>query len=419
MTRLVPVACGQVLTLGVGLLGLRLTSQLLSPEIFGSYALLLTLTGLGMQFTHAGLYNHAIRCWQREAGSHQAGYVSFLWQAHWQAASPLAVLVVAAGVLVWAWRGDTVWLWSVPVVLLANVAQTTAGLTQGVLSAAERHWAVLGVNALTQLTRTLLPLAAVLWLTPSLAVLLGGLTAHGVVMLLATLGLVMALGARGSEAAAEQSRWREELRGYSRPYFWLGVGGWLLLFADRWLVFALFDERRTGLFALASSLGSIIPAATAGIMLQLGFPRMFRLSDEAQASGDWSAVARRCDRLTVVYLVVAIGGLTLLAVLGPHLVGWLVDARFAPAMPLVLAAGMAAVSVQVNQFHYLLLQGQQKSADMVPVMGAVAGVKTAGSLVAACVSWDSFLAWQCVSVAVTALLGRQLIRRAAFAPQRA
>ena len=75
---------------------------------------------------------------------------------------------------------------------------------------------------------------------------------------------------------------------------------------------------------------------------------------------------------------------------------------------------MAAVSVQVNQFYYLLLQGQQRGTKMVSVMGAVAGVKTLGSVLAAWASWECFLGWQCVSVAVSALLGRQLIRRAAL-----
>ena len=414
MTRLVPIVCGQVFTLVVGVLGLKLVSEFLSPEIFGTYALLLTLTGLGMQFTHAGLYNHAIRCWQREDAGNRADYTGFLWREHWRATRPLVWLVAAVGLGVWLWRGEAFWLWSVPVLMLANVAQTSSGMAQGVLNAAERHWAVFGVTGTALATRTLLPLAAAVALGPSLPALLGGLTAHA----LAVIGLLLVLAGRvgrsGAVKAGTQARWTDELRGYTRAYFWLGVGGWLLQSADRWLGFALFDDRRTGLFALASSLAGIIPTILAGTMLQMSFPRVFRLADAAAGSDKWTHVARHCDRLTAVYLTAAVVGLLGLAWLGPHLVGWLVDARFAPALPLVLAAGLATVSVQVNQFYYLLLQGQQRGAKMVAVMGAVAGVKTLGSALAAWVSWEWFLGWQCASVAVSALLGRQLIRRAAL-----
>ena len=414
MTRLVPIVCGQVFTLVVGVLGLKLVSQFLSPEIFGTYALLLTLTGLGMQFTHAGLYNHAIRCWQREAAVNRAAYLGFLWREHWRATGPLVWLVTGVGVGVGLWQGEAFWLWSVSVLVLANVAQTSSGLAQGVLNAAERHWAVFGVTGSALATRTLLPLAAVAWLGPSLPVLMSGLGASAMTVTCLLLALAGPAGRRRDADAVAQARWTDELRGYTQPYFWLGVGGWLLQSADRWLVFAFFDDRRTGLFALASSLGGIIPAMLAGTMLQISFPRVFRLADEAVVSGDWTTVARHCDRLTAVYLTAAVAGLLGLAGLGPHLVGWLVDARFAPALPLVLAAGMATVSVQVNQFYYLLLQGQQRGTKMVSVMSAVAGVKTLGSALAAWVSWECFLGWQCVSVGVSALLGRQLIRRAAL-----
>ena len=171
MTRVIPIVCGQGFTLLVGLFGLQLISRLLSPEIYGTYALLLTLTGLGLQFTHAGLYNHAIRCWQRESVADQAGYLSFLRYEHWRSVRMLTGLVAGACAAVWLWQRDAFWLWALPVLLLANVAQTASALTQGVLNAAERHWAVCGVMGGALVTRTLLPLGAVAWLGPSLPAL--------------------------------------------------------------------------------------------------------------------------------------------------------------------------------------------------------------------------------------------------------
>ncbi len=412
MTRLVPIVCGQGFTLLVGIAGLKLSSRLLTPETYGAYALLLTLTGLGLQFTHAGLYNYAIRCWQREAAKNGPGFLAFLRREHQRSIGPLIALVGGVCVAVWLWQQDSSWLWVLPVLVLVNAAQAGVGLAQGVLNAAERHWAVFGLSGGALLMRTLLPLAAAAWWGPLLPALVGGLMLHG--LILSAVLLTLTAKAAGVAEAADQARWAGELPGYRRSYFWLGVGGWLLQSADRWLVFAFFDEQLTGLFALASSLAGIVPAMLAGIMLQLAFPRVFRQSDAAAVANDWRVVAQQCDRLTAVFLVTAMLGLVALAALGPHLIGWLVDARFAAAMPLVLAAGMAAVSVQVNQFYYLLLQGQQRGEPMVKVMTVVAGVKTAGSAVAALVSWEWFLGWQCVSAGVSAWLGRQLIRRAAL-----
>jgi hypothetical protein len=95
---------------------------------------------------------------------------------------------------------------------------------------------------------------------------------------------------------------------------------------------------------------------------------------------------------------------------GPHLIGWLIAERYSPSMLLLFPAGMAAITVQANQFYYLLLQGQHNSAGMVRVMAAVAGLKTLGTALAALLSWNAFLAWLMISMILSPLLGRWMIR---------
>ena len=72
------------------------------------------------------------------------------------------------------------------------------------------------------------------------------------------------------------------------------------------------------------------------------------------------------------------------------------------------------VASQVNQFYYLLLQGQQNSAGMVRVMLIVSGIKTLGSIGTALISWSLFSDWLIASLFISGLLGRWLIRRMAF-----
>ncbi|MEO8428334.1 MAG: hypothetical protein ABI651_14585, partial [Verrucomicrobiota bacterium] len=189
---------------------------------------------------------------------------------------------------------------------------------------------------------------------------------------------------------------------------------WLLLSADRWVVFHFFGEERAGIFALASNVAGILPNLVSAGLIQLVFPSTFRQADAARTTDDWRKLARFCDYVTLIFLAIATVALSLLAVVGPNLIGWLIAERYSPSMSLLMPTGMAAITVQANQFYYLLLQGQHNSAGMVRVMAVVAGLKTLGSVLAALFSWRAFLVWLMISMLLSPLLGRWMIRCMVF-----
>lgn len=413
MKRLLPIVCNQAFTLLIGLIGVKLISRWVPPAVYGPYALLLTLTQLSTTLSHAGLFNHLIRNWRREQD--RAGtYSRFIWRAFWRDGGLLAVVLGAVGLAVFAFRPDPVWLWSLPALFAVNLAGALAALAQGAFNAEERQWRMLGVSALATASRVLLPLMVVVLLGATLAALISGLALHALLMGVFVVLLFRNVADAPDADAQTLAGWRQTLRDYGRPYLWMGVGGWLLQSADRWIVAAFFGEEQAGLFALASSLGGIIPAMAAAGLLQWVFPKMFRMADQARTPADWRNLAARCDWLTLLFLAVSLAGLGALSAIGPHFVGWLIDVKYEPAMPLLLWTGLAVVSVQVNQFHYLLLQGRQNSAAMVWVMTVVAGVKTLGSVAAAAISWPCFLGWLGVSALLSAALGRSMIRHYAL-----
>ena len=88
-------------------------------------------------------------------------------------------------------------------------------------------------------------------------------------------------------------------------------------------------------------------------------------------------------------------------------------------MDWAIPTGFAAMTLQVNQFYYLLLQGQHNSAAMVRVMAWVAGVKVVGGIIAALISWQAFLIWLMASLLLCLGVGRWMIRRTALAPRAA
>jgi len=414
MKRLVPIIANQGFFLVFGIVGVKILSHLVPPAVFGSYTLFLTLTQISVPLTHAGLFNHATRYWQREQPG-GGSYVRFLWRADVRAGGWLALLLAAVCAGLWLVRGETKWLAAFPLLWLTNMSLATNNLANGILSAAERQWSVCLMNFVGSMGRAFLPALCVWWIGAAFFPLAIGYTGQALFVLLAA-GLVFSFAARAASPTPEQNaRWERELRDYGRPYLFMGVGSWLLQSADRWIVAGFFGEEQAGLFALAANLGAIVPGMTAAALLQLLFPGFFRAADAARTPEDWRRLARQCDQWTLLFLVLCVTGLAILSLAGPHLITLgLIGKDYGPAMRLLLPAGFAAVSATVNQFQYLLLQGRHNSRAMVKVMIVVSGVKTLGSVVAASISLEALLFWLTVSCLVGTLLGRWLIFREAL-----
>jgi O-antigen/teichoic acid export membrane protein len=406
----IPIVGNQAATLVIGVVGLKLISHLVPPAVNGVYALFLTLTQLGTLLTHSGIINHAARNWQRES-PRQGSYARYLWRASWTALAYLApILALISGAMFLGTR-EAGWLFAFPLLLAGNLALAQTEMGALALNAGERHWAVLGLRTGGVAARIFFPVLGVVAFGASFLALASGFALHSLVVI----GFILALFRQAWTAQPAESdtleRWRRELREYGRPFILMGIGGWLLQSSDRWIVIKFYGEQKAGLFALATSMGSIVPALLLAALMQRIFPEIFRQADAARRREDWVALARRCDRATLVFVLFSGLGLVFLRLVAPHLVGWLIHARYQDAMSMVLAAGLAMVTVQVNQFQYMLLQGQHNSIAMVRVMAAVAGVKTAGSIIAAAISWSAFMVWLAVSVPVSAWLGRFLIHR--------
>jgi O-antigen/teichoic acid export membrane protein len=262
--------------------------------------------------------------------------------------------------------------------------------------------------------RLVLPITFVIWVGKSFPAMAMGFTAHAVFLMVAVVGL-FAWIRRAPPATPElRRRWEQDLREYGRPFLLLGVGSWLLQFADRWIVERAFGAHEAGLFAFAANMGMMAPNMVMGAIMQFAFPIIFKKSDQARTASDWRQIARRCDEATVVLIVVSIVGLLTLDWISPYFLGWLISPQYKDALVMLAPAGAMFLTSQVNQFQYLLLQGQRNSAAMAKVMIAVTILKTGGSIVAAMISKEAFLAWLWISLPLGSLLGRGLIRSIAL-----
>lgn len=413
MRALVPIGCNQVATLLLGIVGLKLISEFVPPDLNGAYRLFLTLTQLGALITCSGLINHATRHWQQESA--QSGtYARFLWVVAWRELRYLAPLLLILAFAVAFFQRDWNWLWAWPFLVLSNLALALSGIATGALNADRSLWKVFFLTLIGNAARVLLPIGLALGIGMTFLNLSAGFTLHGLLVVGCMLCLFRWAAGAPMPSAEKQTEWRQELKDYGRPFMWLGVGNWLLQSADPWVVEHFFGERETGFFTYASGIGAIIPTLVVGGLMQWVFPGVFRRADEAKTAQDWRALAKTCDQVTLLFLALALAGLFLLDLIAPRLIGPLIDPKYAPALAMLIPAGFAMVTVQVNQFYYLLLQGQHNSAGMVRVMLVVSGLKTLGSIVAAWFSWTAFAGWLIVSLLSSGLLGRWMIRRLAL-----
>jgi O-antigen/teichoic acid export membrane protein len=418
--RFAPIVANQALLLGLGVVGLKITSLLVDPAVYGRYAIFLTLTQIGVLLTHSGLINLASRHWVQD-GERSQTLAHFVWNRSWKALRWLAPCVLLLVVGLYVISRDVQWILVLPLLIIANLALAIAEIGGAALNVSERHWSLLWFRAVATAARVSFPLLLVVAVSGGYLALVAGFSIHGLLMIAIT--AVVLRPAKADKKADKQARigdfarWDTALRTYGRPFAALGIGGWLLQNADRWIVERCFGVEAAGQFAMAAGIGGVVPMFLTALLLQAFLPRVFREADAAHSAVDWKKLARKCDYLTLCFLTATFMALGALALAGPALVGSVLAPRYAPAIQILFVSGLAMASVQTNQFQFLLLQGRRDSRAMVRVMIVVAAVKTIGSIASALISWDLYMYWLGVSVLVCAFLGRALVRRAVFSTE--
>lgn len=413
MRSFLPMVLNQAATLVLGIASVKLITTFVPPATTGVYQLFVTLTQIGVLVTHSGLSNHGLRYWQREQAERGA-YARFLWEMSWDHLRFLAPLLLVISCLLSIIRLEPVWTWIFPLLLLSNIALAIQLIATGALNAEARAWKVFFLTLTANTARTFLPVGLALAVSMSFAVLSLGFALHGLIIFGVVFGLfAWAIRSRRPEAS-QRSKWAEELKSYGRPFLWLGVGAWFMQNTDRWVVEGFYGKDHAGFFAVAANIGVMIPTMVATGLMQRVFPRIFQKADRAHKLQDWQEIAKDCDRATGIFIILTLGGLLALDAAAPYLIGWLISAKYIPALTMLIPAALATVTLQINQFYYLLLQGQHNSAGIVKVLMVVAGFRTIGSVVSAAISWPAFLNWQMVSMILGALIGRFMVRRMAL-----
>jgi len=397
-THLLPILLAQGFGFACGIIGVKVTSQFVSPTDLGRYGVLLTFTTTGAMIVHAGLIKYVSRHWAGE--QNRPAMLVGVIKSWWSKLPWLLLPAIGGGLVV----GN---LPAVFGIFAAAALLALFALTQAALQATRENWRDGGVVVGASLTRTFAPLLLYLSTGGQWFGLWLGFVGHA---LTAAAGSIWAL----------RRHWRGHLAAtpiikpatiYTGALFvTLAITAWTLNGLTRWLVAAGFGVETAGYYTLASNIGLIIPTMIGGIFIQYQQPVLFAHADQSDTTP--RKLIRFVDRMTLAYTALTLLGLALLYWVAPRLVGPLIDPVYLPALPWILPAGCFGISIIAGQFYHTVLLAGRRETACGPVDLITAGVLVVGCCVSALLGEDQFRVWLVCSILVPWVIKRPLARRA-------
>lgn len=401
--RLTPVVLAQVAGLACGVIGVKLSSRFVPPDVLGDYGIFMSFTTLGMWVVHAGLIKYVSRHWAAETA--KPALLHRMLRLWFEKLRWVLLSSIAASLAITHLTGNAPWAVFGPLIIIASVLSLIA-MGQTALQVNREHWADFRVSATGSLTRTFLPLLCFIALGRA-AGLYAGLTLHALVGL-------------GMVAWAFHRHWRNADRAtaapiavneiYLGPYFtMLALADWALAGVNRWIVAGTFGNFEAGYFTLAGNIAVILPIFAGTVLKQMFQPGFFALGDALEPAKR-RLLARRVDEVNGAFCALAIGGVLVLHLLMPWLVGPLVNERYSAALRWIVPAGFFSTAVIAGQFYHtmLLAARREKFCAAVDLTGAV--ILIGGGALAAQFGEDAFARWLMFTPLIPWLVSRPLAR---------
>ncbi len=406
-SRLTPVVLTQSAGLACGIIGVKLASQYVPPNILGAYGIFMSFTTLGMWVVHAGLLKYVTRHWAAAQSK-----ASFLRQmvALWFAKLPWIVLGSLGAVLAIAKLTDQSSWGLLPSMLIISGVLSLVAMGQTALQVNREHWTDFGVSAIGSMTRTFLPLGLFL-LLGSAAGLYAGLTLH-ILVGLSLVAWVMRRYWRGSKKLGAANLAVDRI--YTGSYFtMLALAGWALAGANRWVVAGNFGNIEAGYFTLASNIALIVPTFAGTVMTQLFQPGLFAMGDGITANNR-QPLLHRVDAIAAAFCTLSITGILVLNYILPWLIGPLIHINYSAALHWVLPVGLFGTAMIMGQFYHTLLLAARMEKSCAPVDLTTAGILIGGSVLAAAGGKEIFTKWLLFTPLIPWVITRTLARRFLF-----
>ncbi len=411
------VAVGQGVAIVARIGGLRLITDLVSPQVYGEVVLLLGLATLGSSMFCSPVLTALVRFYPDAA---RAGRVAELRALLSKLLVPrtlgIAALLAGGGVI-WAGfssgRASAIAFVGVAILLVLDVVRL---FESTLLNAARRQRAYSLWYAADAVSRPALAVAAILLFgADAVSVLLG----YAAAVACTNLAFRRATVRGGPGEGAAPGAWVEEIRRsmlrYAGPLVPLALLGWIISLSDRYILAGLTGPMQTGIYAAAYGL-----ASTPFIMLDQFLALTLRpVYFDAIAQRD----RRRERRIFLVWLAVLavtlLLGMALIVPLAGPIVKLVLGEAYWGAAGLVpwIAAAYAIQAVQHLFEHPILALHQTRRLLVVHAVGAFTAVSfyfvlipSSGARGAAIATLLSMLASCAASVQLSGALPRLFAR---------
>lgn len=249
------VAIGQIATAGAAIVGVRIVTEVLNPNVYGSLALLLGIVALAQNATCSPLNQVAFRF---HADMRGPGEVTWLRRKifGWLVGllGILALCFVGAGLVFGPMVSHSAWTFFLLGLLLAVDAIQLFEI--GLLSAARRQRAVAVWRAAVAWGRPIFLLIAVwVWRPTVEAALLGYSAAVGLAVLAAKLSSARLEGEGADPTPPElKGDIGQDMLKYGLPLIPLALVGWVTSLGDRYFLGGLLGMESVGIYAAAYGL---------------------------------------------------------------------------------------------------------------------------------------------------------------------
>ncbi len=398
--HMLPILLAQGFGVLCGIVGVKVTSQLVSPEDFGRYGIFLTFTTTGAVVVHAGLIKYVSRHWA--GAENRAALFAGIYQS-WKRKLPWLLLPAIGGGMVLGSPG------AMAGIMIAAALLTLFAVVQAALQAARKNWQDCGLSAIGALTRTFGPPLLYfasggqwfgLWL---------GFAGHALVTTASGLWALHGYWGVGKGKALPLATDPAYTGGL---FVTLAITAWILNSMTRWLVAACFGAETAGHFTLASNVALIVPTVLGGIFIQYLQPVLFLRADQPEATH--AGLLRFVDRMALSYTLVSLLGLVVLNWITPFLVGPIIDPAYLPALVWIFPAGCFGLNLITGQFYHTVLLAARRESACGPVDLVTAAVLVIGCGISAGLGETAFRWWLFGSTLIPWLVKRPLAHRALF-----
>jgi O-antigen/teichoic acid export membrane protein len=370
------IVIGQVLAVAGSLVGVRLLTELLAPNVYGELALGLTVATLVNQFIFGPIGGGITRFYAPaiEYGD-LVGYLNDSKKIMIYATSLvllIGIIIVAAINIMGQSKWVAVFLSALVFAILSGYSATLSGI-----QSAARHRSIVALHqgADTLLRALLSAVLVVLLGATSKVAMIGNVLASAIILSSQFYFFRKRIQIKSS-IDAKSNNWEKYIWLFSWPMGFWGIFTWLQLSSDRWAlqIFSSIDD--VGKYAVLYQLGFVPISLISGMAIQFLLPIMY------QRAGDANDIKRNINanklswRLGFLSLIITLLLFGVSILLHPIIFQILVAEKFRAIsylFPWMLLAGGFFATAQTLTSN-LLSQMKTRSLILVKVVTAVFGL---------------------------------------------